>query len=566
MPDMYSRRFGIRGEKRYIARTLEFMAKKASEKNYDSYFYEMLLRPNEYEADNEDYGLTKCFDSLGETDEARFVSSGGMARRIASVIPYEEAFKEIVKEVPEAEFYAEMYNYGGIQETSSYIEAYYSPAGSPDVSQNFIQICRDPYAEAFEVLDKILSDDWDENSEEDLEENYDDESVDDEEYDDDYDDGEYFLSDEQIAENYKNVLGKPKEYFDAILDEETRPENPDAGILYDIMSYSPDKWENISVKGLKGPETNAIVEGLKAGDRLTLKKSAEYNNIEFFCDKGNVGYTEFSGYYDLIEYFSELADKMPDDVWAEVKSVTPLSQRRRNAKYSLMDVSIVFSDRLLKEIEKMNAKNCSADVKFLDDIFNSIFRQAGFTFDGGAIDDGINDKKYMFSAEQRLENFFNGVPCWYKDTTTGYLELIVCDAENVKDKSFDGMMRVTDNTNTDGSALYAKYWKNSDSLDNLEEDSEKTIARFCKKYKDYRIYGAFGTTGVGENKDRSRKYFYSEAGEEACRMADDPGVLRDGGESLPVPDEVNDTNTAQKTGGISWISIGPRGSVENYDQ
>ena len=106
------------------------------------------------------------------------------------------------------------------------------------------------------------------------------------------------------------------------------------------------------------------------------------------------------------------------------------SQRRRNAKYSLMDVSIVFSDRLLKEIEKMNAKNCSADVKFLDDIFNSIFRQAGFTFDGGALDDGFNDKKYMFSAGQRLENFFNGVPCWYKDTTTGYLELIVCNAEN----------------------------------------------------------------------------------------------------------------------------------------
>ena len=131
----------------------------------------------------------------------------------------------------------------------------------------------DPYAEAFEVLDKILSDDWDENSEEDLEENYDDESVDDEEYDDDYDDGEYFLSDEQIAENYKNVLGKPKEYFDAILDEETRPENPDFGILYDIMSYSPDKWENISVKGLKGPEDQRHSEGLKAGDRLTLKKS-----------------------------------------------------------------------------------------------------------------------------------------------------------------------------------------------------------------------------------------------------------------------------------------------------
>ena len=44
-------------------------------------------------------------------------------------------------------------------------------------------------------------------------------------------------------------------------------------------------------------------------------------------------------------------------------------------------------------------------------------------------------------------------------------------------------------------------------------------------------------------------------------MEDDPGVLRDGGEPLPVPDEVNDTNTARNTGGISWISIGSRGAV-----
>ena len=122
---------------------------------------------------------------------------------------------------------------------------------------------------------------------------------------------------------------------------------------------------------------------------------------------------------------------------AEVKSVTPLSQRRRNAKYSLMDVSIVFSDRLLKEIEKMNAKNCSADVKFLDDIFNSIFRQAGFLlFDGGASMTELTIKSICFPPNSAFENFFNGVPCWYKDTTTGYLELIVCDAENVKDKKF----------------------------------------------------------------------------------------------------------------------------------
>lgn len=38
MPDMYSRRFGIRGEKRYIAKTLEFMAKKASEKTMTAIF------------------------------------------------------------------------------------------------------------------------------------------------------------------------------------------------------------------------------------------------------------------------------------------------------------------------------------------------------------------------------------------------------------------------------------------------------------------------------------------------------------------------------------------------
>ena len=108
MSDLYTRRMGIRGEKRNIRVALEFMAKKASERDSDSYFYEMLLRPNVSEASEEGYGLTYAFDQKEEGETVRFVSSGGMVRGLLSVLPYPEVFEAIAGQSPDVEFYAEV--------------------------------------------------------------------------------------------------------------------------------------------------------------------------------------------------------------------------------------------------------------------------------------------------------------------------------------------------------------------------------------------------------------------------------------------------------------------------
>lgn len=195
MPDLISRRIGVRGEKRHMEPFLQAMAKRASQRAADSYLYEQILRPNEIMADNEDYGLTKGFDGLPEETITQFVSSGGTIRAFASEIPFEEMFQEIVTQHPNLEFYAEVLNIGGIRETSPYVEVFYSPMGQQTIQAEEIQIMRDFYAEEF--MDEL----------EDLE------------FDEEEDDGEPYLSKEQIDEQYLACFGKPHKYFNKLLDE-----------------------------------------------------------------------------------------------------------------------------------------------------------------------------------------------------------------------------------------------------------------------------------------------------------------------------------------------------------
>lgn len=388
MPDLISRRIGVKGQKRYMQKFLQMMAKKASERAYDSYLYEQILRPNEIEAYNEDYGLTKNFDNLKDSQITQFVSSGSTIRGFASDVPFEDMFNEIVKQNPQLEFYAEVRNQGGIREIDPYINAFYSPAGQQDVQLEYIQVERDIYAEEL----------WDELEDEDI---------------DNYYDEDPFLSKEQIDKQYLESLGKPHKYFDKLLDEN----------------------ENIS--------------------------------------------------------FSE-----------------PALQR----------------------------------------IINSIIEQAGFTFDGANFDDGD-----IFTAEQRLQSFFDNKPVYHKNDVLSYIELILCNGECLPKSvnGFDFMRRVTYDTNPDNSVLFAKYEREDD----LSEKAQTTLARFCKVYSANRIYGCYGTK-------TETKYFYSEQGEEVCKIADTPEELKNGGgTALAVPDIVENTEPPK---GSNFIFINFRGSIENY--
>ena len=394
MPDLISRRIGVKGQKRYMQKFLQMMAKKASERAYDSYLYEQILRPNEIEAYHEDYGLTKDFDNLSDEKITQFVSSGSTIRAFASHVPFEDIFNEIVKQNPELEFYAEVRNEGGIQETDPYINAFYSEVGQQNIKMEYIQVERDIYAEEL----------WDELEDEDIEEN------------DDYaDDEEPFLSEEQIDKQYLENLGKPHKYFDKLLDEN---------------------------------------------------------------------------------------------------------------------------------------KNISSSEPALQRTINSIIEQAGFTFDGANFDDGD-----IFTAEQRLQSFFDNKPVYHENDVVSYIEIILCNSDCIQksNEGFDFIRRVTYDKNPDQSVLFAKYERQE--IKDFNKKAENTLARFCKVYAESRIYGCYGTK-------TERKYFYSEQGEEVCKIADIPQELKNGGGTpLAIPEIVKDTEPPK---GDNFISIDFRGSIENY--
>lgn len=138
MPDVYKRRFAIKGTKKDVMKALRFMAEQAALKTEYSYLYEMFLKPTEVGKAGEPYGLTENFDQAGEMDQVVFFSCGYMVRRWLAVLEYETVFREISADNPDIELYAEIHNEGGIQETQPYMESFYSPAGSAKLTQSYI--------------------------------------------------------------------------------------------------------------------------------------------------------------------------------------------------------------------------------------------------------------------------------------------------------------------------------------------------------------------------------------------------------------------------------------------
>ena len=61
MPDVYKRRFAIKGTKKDVMKALRFMAEQAALKKEYSYLYEMFLKPTEVGKAGEPYGLTENF-------------------------------------------------------------------------------------------------------------------------------------------------------------------------------------------------------------------------------------------------------------------------------------------------------------------------------------------------------------------------------------------------------------------------------------------------------------------------------------------------------------------------
>lgn len=72
MPDVYKRRFAIKGTKKDVMKALRFMAEQAALKTEYSYLYEMFLKPTEVGKAGEPYGLTENFDQAGEMDQVGF--------------------------------------------------------------------------------------------------------------------------------------------------------------------------------------------------------------------------------------------------------------------------------------------------------------------------------------------------------------------------------------------------------------------------------------------------------------------------------------------------------------
>lgn len=142
----------------------------------------------------------------------------------------------------------------------------------------------------------------------------------------------------------------------------------------------------IPIEGTAYEGRNERIEKVEVGDRLILE--ADYDNefydpvaIEVLNDK-----KESLGY--LVEKTDcELEDlaKVLNKVEASVESVTPLSARRKNAKYALLDVKIV-----LKEHEKniLNFTQCQKETSY----GNSVAITGQFV-NGGTVDLEVTGKR-----------------------------------------------------------------------------------------------------------------------------------------------------------------------------
>ena len=344
MLDIYRRRFALKGAKKDVMKALRFMAENAAlETNY-SYLYEIFLKPSEDKGDCESYGLTENFDEAGEMDQVGFFSCGYMMRPLLAVLEYETVFNEIASQNPSVELYAEMHNEGGIQETQSYMESFYSPDGSTSLQQNYIQIYQDPDDEDFDPSE------------------------------------DPFLSDEAIENQYLELWGKPKSYFEALLGL------GEVGNKHGFCSIAACKdilKKEMKVSGFYSDEVKERFEHIKIGQNLFLKPD-ESEDIMLFSEEGYVGKLSQKGNFELMtfdqetgkmQYFRDviyslnhMLQLIPDDICCEVLALTPLSQRRKNAKYALLCVELKISQEMIESIkQEQNAK-----AGFLEEVVRSI--------------------------------------------------------------------------------------------------------------------------------------------------------------------------------------------------
>lgn len=344
MPDIYKRRFAIRGAKKDVMKALGFMADKVALDTDYSYLYEIFLKPCEDAGDCESYGLTENFDEAGEMDQVGFFSCGYMVRPLLAVLEYEMVFVEIAAQNPGVELYAEMHNEGGIQETQLYLESFYSPAGMTNLQQKYIQLYQDPDDEDFDPSE------------------------------------EPFFSEEAIENQYLELWGKPKSYFESLLGIGK------TGNQYDFCSIAACEdmlKKEMKVSGFDTDEVKERFEHIKIGQNLFLKPY-ESEDIMLFSEEGYVGnlsqkenfelmtFDQETGimlyFRDVIHSLHHMLQLMPDSLWCEVLDVTPLSKRRKNAKYALLRVELKISQEM-KEIVKQKRNTGTG---FLEEVVRSI--------------------------------------------------------------------------------------------------------------------------------------------------------------------------------------------------
>lgn len=173
------------------------------------------------------------------------------------------------------------------------------------------------------------------------------------------------VTDAMIFDFIAPIVAKKKETY-------VYPNDAEGGSSVSIDSAEDEDWGidspvldnlpmSISIEGTAYEGRNARIEKVKVGDRLILR--ADYDNefydpvaIEVLNEKKqSLGYLTDSWECQLVE----LA-KVIDEVEASVDSVTPLSARRKNAKYALMDVKLVSKRALEEERKKQAAKEAKA--------------------------------------------------------------------------------------------------------------------------------------------------------------------------------------------------------------
>ena len=328
MPDIYAGRLTIRGKKTDVIQALRFMAKKAASKTDYSYLYEIFLKPNEGAGSS---GLTDNFDRAGDTDQVGFFFCGAIIRPILTVLEHETVFSEITSENPDVEFYAEMHNEGGIQETQPYMESFYSPAGNIDLNQGYIWIYQDPDCEEYDPSE------------------------------------EPFLSEEAIENQYLELWGKPKSYFDDLLSGKEAGSRRQRHDFYYIDACKEMLREEIKVSGFDTDEIKERFEHIQKGQSLFLRPN-ETGEMILFSEEGHVGTLSKKGNFeqlqfdrgtgealyfgDVLQILNHILQRMPDSIRCSVQEVTPLSKRRKNAKYALLRVELQISEEAQERMKQ----------------------------------------------------------------------------------------------------------------------------------------------------------------------------------------------------------------------